>query len=751
MVHRTGNLIAGLFVSLWIAVATFADGFIVVPPPHPHPGPGAPPAVPYPLEVKYHHVTTTIEEMAAVTSVDQEFYNPTGRRLEGYYLFPIPVNAVIGKFSMYIDGKETEAELLDAAKARGIYEDLVRRIIDPALLEYYGRGMFKARIFPIEPGSVKRVKISYKETLEKNNGTIGYTYPLNTEKFSAAPLKDVSVKVTLKTRGNLKNIYCPSHEAEIVRKSNHEAIVGYEARDARPDRDFSLFYSTDESKFGISLLTYREPGNEGFFFLNISPNYDVGKGEVEEKDIAFVLDVSGSMAGKKLDQAKRALRFCVANLNAGDRFDVVRFSTEAEALFGALTPADEASRGKAEKFIDNLKAIGGTNIEEALRLAFGARKNSARPFTVLFMTDGKPTIGKTGDEDLLSVIKSSNAAKTRIFTFGIGDEINTLLLDKITEATNSYRTYVTPEEDIEIKVSDLYTKVQSPVFTDLALDLGKTVDAHQLYPKTFPDLFRGSSITVLGRYRGYGSGTIVLSGSVRGKGQELTYTAQFPEADRAHEFIAPLWAARRIGFLLDQIRLNGEHKELVDEVTQLAKTYGIVTPYTSYLILEDEDRMVRQNRMREESRSLSRLMKSLERVHPEIAKKQRAEYEALKQESGAPASRASAEVQDLAASVNMEKMKAGKSRMDYTDAKGAVQNMTQQVKNIQGRAFYNNGAGWIDVNVQKQKSDQKKNRIQFASAAYFDVLKKYPLTAQYMSLGRNVSFVMNNEVYEIYE
>jgi Ca-activated chloride channel family protein len=735
-----------LSLILFAAAAVFADGFIIVL--HPDPRPSVRPGTPYPLEVRYHHVETAIEEMAAVTSVDQEFYNPTGRRLEGYYLFPIPPNAVIGKFSMYIDGKETEAELLDAKKARGIYEDLVRRIIDPALLEYYGRGMFKARIFPIEPNSTKRVKISYKETLEKDNGTVGYTYPLNTEKFSAAPLKDVSVKVSLKTGGNLKSVYCPSHEAEVIRKNSHEATVGYEAKDTRPDRDFSLYYSTDDSKFGISLLTYREAGNEGFFFLNISPDYEIGKSDIEDKDITFVLDVSGSMAGKKLEQAKRALRFCVANLNAGDRFDIVRFSTEAEALFGKPAAADDASRKKAEKFIDILKAIGGTNIEEALRLALAARQKDQRPSMVLFLTDGKPTIGKTGDAELLSMIKAANSAKTRIFTFGIGDEINTILLDKITEATNAYRTYVTPEEDIEIKVSDLYTKVQSPVFTGLSIDFGKTIDAHLLYPKELPDLFRGSSITLLGRYRGHGAGDIVLSGTVRGKGQELAYKAEFPASDNTHEFIAPLWAARRIGFLLDQIRLNGEDKELVDEVTQLAKTFGIVTPYTSYLIVEDEDRLVRQNRMPEEARSLSGLTRKMDM---KFLSEKKVELEAMRAKSGAPAARASSEVQEMSRSTNMEKMQQGKSRLGYKDKAGSMQNMAQQVKNILGRAFYNNGAGWMDVNVQKQKKDVKKNRVQFASAEYFDLLKKNPQAARFMSLGKNVSFVVNNEVYEIYE
>jgi Ca-activated chloride channel homolog len=243
-------------------------------------------------------------------------------------------------------------------------------------------------------------------------------------------------------------------------------------------------------------------------------------------------------------------------------------------------------------------------------------------------------------------------------------------------------------------------------------------------------------------------GDNVLSGTVRGKGQELAYKAEFPESNTSHEFIAALWAARRIGFLLDQIRLNGEDKELVDEVTALAKTYGIVTPYTSYLIIEDEDRLVRQNRMPEEARSLSGLTRKMDM---QFLQEKKTELEAMRAPSGAPAARASSEVQALNYSSNFDAMQQGKARLAYKDKAGATQNMTQQVKNILGRAFYNNGSNWIDVSVQKQKPDVKKNRVQFASAEYFDLLKKHTAAAQYMSLGRNVSFVMNNEVYEIYE
>jgi Ca-activated chloride channel family protein len=738
-----------LLATMLAASIVRADGFIVVPPPpHPHPRPSPDLPSPYPLEVKYHHVDVAIDEMTAITSIDQEFYNPTSSRLEGYYLFPIPEGAVINGFSMYINGKETPAELLDAAKARSIYEDLVRKIIDPALLEYYNQGMFKARIFPIDPHSTKRVKISYKQSLVRNNGTIAYSYPLNTEKFSSTPVADVSVKVTIRTKDNLKNVYCLSHEAEVIRKSTREAIIGYEVRNSRPDRDFSVFYTTDNSKFGISLLTFREPGSDGYFFLNISPDYSMGKDDIQEKDITFVLDVSGSMAGQKFDQAKKALRFCVANLNKGDRFEIIRFSTEAEALFGALTSIDSSSRRKAGQFIDNLRAIGGTNIEEALSLALAAKSGNDRPYTILFITDGKPTIGKTGEEELTALLSQKNSAKTRIFTFGIGDDLNTHLLDKLTEMTGAYRTYVTPEEDIEVKVSDLYTKVQSPVLTGLSLDFGKEIDAHLLYPKTLPDLFRGSSITLLGRYRGHGTARIALKGQVRGKTQAVTYNAEFPKASGDHPFIASLWAARRIGFLLDQIRLNGEDKELVDEVTSLAKAHGIITPYTSYLIVEDEDRQVRQNRLPEERRSLSAVTKG---IGSGFAKEKKMEYEALHAKSGAPSARASSEIQALARSQNSEQLAQGKTRLSYTAKDGSRANLTDQVRIVKGRTFYQTGTQWTDILVQKVNKQQHKRRIQFGSNGYFDLIKRSPEAAQYLSIGKNVSFTFNNEVIEIYE
>ncbi|HNX59591.1 MAG TPA: VIT domain-containing protein, partial [Spirochaetota bacterium] len=569
---------AGIFISLVIPAA--ADGFIVLPQPVP--------ALrsPFPLEVSSHVVDVSIDGLSAETSIDQVFFNPTGYRLEGYYIFPIPKNALIRKFSMEIDGKETEAELLDATKARNIYEDIVRRQLDPALLEYSDRSMFKVRIFPIEPRSKKRIRIKYQETLSIESGSVEYMYPLNTEKFSARNLEKVRVRVNIRSDSAIGGVFCPTHPAVVTREGNNRVTAEYEERDVKPDSDFKLLYSTGESKVGAVFRAYNDGSGNGFFFLNASPSSDE-KMDIIAKDIVFALDTSGSMAGDKLESAKRALKYCVKNLNPGDRFQIVRFSTETEQLFSTSEENTQDNTSKAMKFIDGFRALGGTNIEEALRVSAESLPKDTRPKMIVFITDGKPTLGETDDDKLMSALKRMNVGMTRIFTFGIGYDINTHLLDRITDATRSYRTYISPREDVVKEISAFYAKIQSPVMTDITVKIpGMKTD--RIYPKELPDLYTGSSLSVFGRYSGEGKSTIVMEGKIKGKIHRFNIPAIFPAKNTESDFIPPLWASRRVGFLLDQMRLYGESREVIDEIVNLARTYGILTPYTSYLILEDE-------------------------------------------------------------------------------------------------------------------------------------------------------------------
>src|SRR5438093_9332065 len=569
------------------------------PPPHPRPEPWprlwpVPPPRIYqfcPLEVTRHQASVRINDQLAATSIEQDFFNPNDQRIEGTFLFPVPKGAQLKKFTLEIDGKPVEAELMSADKARGIYEDIVRKLRDPALLEYASQDVFKVRIFPIEAHAKKHVSLSYTQLLRSDSGLIGYVYPLNTEKFSAKPIPDVSLEVEVETKRPLKSIYSPSHNVEIKRHGANRATLGYEARNVKPDTDFQIFFAPEADDIGVNLMTYRTSSDDGYFLLLASPGIDPNDKKVVPKDVAFVLDTSGSMAGKKLDQAKKALLFCVENLNEDDHFDIIRFSTETEPLFNKLTAASKENRSRANDFIKELKPIGGTAIDDALRKALALRSEKAdRPFAVIFLTDGLPTIGNTDENQIVANAKQNSGGNVRVFCFGIGHDVNTHLLDKITEETRAFSQYVLPEEDIEVKVSNFFAKIKDPVLTNPVLAFTGDIRTTKLYPAPLPDLFKGEQLVLVGRYSGKGAAAAVLEGTVNGTKRKFTYDVGFSDETTEHDFIPRLWATRRVGYLLEEIRLHGENAEIKEEVTELARKYSIVTPYTAYLIIEDEAR-----------------------------------------------------------------------------------------------------------------------------------------------------------------
>lgn len=582
--------VATIVLALATGAPARADGLIIVPP--------RPPDAPHlrniPLAVKSHKVTVTVTDRVAVTDVDQVFVNPNPRALEGTYIFPLPVGAAIDRFSMWVDGKELAAELLDAAKARDIYEGIVRQMRDPALMEYADRGLFKARIFPIDANGEKRVRIRYAELLTADSGTLAYRYPLATERFSSRPLEEATISVAIESRSPVASIWSPSHKVDVPAvtpggDAGTKVRVGWEARNVLPDRDFLLYWRPTAKDVGIAALTHRDPSDaEGTFLLVVSPRTQ-DDSQPLPKDVVFVLDTSGSMVGPKMEQARAAMRFCVRSLGAEDRFGIVPFATEPRPYANELRTASAAERTAAEAFIGGLEARGGTAIDDALRAAFAllpANAGGERPAFVVFLTDGLPTIGET---DIATITKRAvaNARGARIFAFGIGNDVNTRLLDTISDETRGTRDYVAESEDIEVKVSNLWTKVAKPAMTDVTLRIdGAATSA--VHPARLPDLFFGTEVLVAGRYGAPGNAVVRLSGRVRGKAVEVVEELRLPADEARHEFLPRLWAVRRVGFLLDEIRLRGESAEVKDEVVRLAKRFGIVTPYTSYLIVEDQ-------------------------------------------------------------------------------------------------------------------------------------------------------------------
>ncbi|MDB6059719.1 MAG: vault protein inter-alpha-trypsin protein [Verrucomicrobiales bacterium] len=717
------------------------------------------------VEIQSTRVTTKIRDQIAQTKVEQVLYNPNAQQMEGSLLFPVPRGAQLDKFTMEIDGKMVEAELLKSGKARGIYEEIVRKMKDPALLEYADRDLFKLRIFPIPAHAEKRVTFSYTQVLTRDSGLVSYAFPLNTTRFSTKPLKNVSVKVELESTQPLKSIYSPSHKVDVRRHGQDRATIGFETADAKCESDFELFYKADADELAANLMTYKCGDDDGYFLMLLSPGV-VGKNHaVMPKDVTFVIDTSGSMQGNKIKQARKALEYCVESLNDGDRFEVIRFSTEVEPLFNDLRKVSDASRKEAQTFIKDLHATGSTALGAALVAALNARPHdSERPYLVIFLTDGLPTVGVSDEATIVEHTREGSGGSTRVFCFGVGYDVNTRLLDRIAEETRAVTQYVLPEEDIEAKVSTFFAKVKEPVLANPKLHFPDNAHVSKLYPSPLLDLFSGEQLVLVGRYAHASSGKVVLEGTVNGTTKKFRYDVDF-STDEQHDFIPRLWATRRIGYLLDEIRLHGENSETRDEVTALARKYGIVTPYTAYLIVDDEKKRNVPVAMRS--------MRTLDLDGPAMKQGEQL-YDRYKKDISGQAAVANSQYNlnfktaDNASSAATDNRALGSAQAEGTTfaisapatvsaprgvAAGNIlahaNQSAQQTRFVAGKNFFINGNQWLDTDVQNATKAQRV-RIQFNSKQYFDLARTNKQALPWLAQGNNVQFVQNGLVYEIY-
>jgi len=542
-----------------------------------------------PLAVKYLRVDTTIDNQAATTRVSQEFQNSTGRDLECTFVFPLPKGAAIRDFALYIGGKRVKGELLEKDKARHVYEEIVRRARDPGLLEYMDSQLLRMSIYPVPAKGTQKVELEYSEVIPMDDGLAEYKFPLRVGDKASKTLEDFTVAVRVKSKTAIKSVYSPTHEVGISRPSDNEAVAGMEMKGATLDRDFSLFYTVSDKTFGLSLMTYRpDPAKPGMFLILLSPKSEMADQERVPRDLVFVLDTSGSMKDDgKIGQAKSALKFCIDKLDPADRFAIVQFSTMADTFAPKWSEATDDNKKKAREWIEKMEAAGGTNLSDALDRVFDLKPDEARPVTVMLLTDGRPTVNITGEELLVQYVKDNNKKGLRFFTFGVGDDVNTHLLDRIANDTGGMPEYVRPSEAIDLKVTRLFSKMSHPVLTDLALEI-PGVKVTEMYPSKLPDLFRGSQLVIVGAYDKPGDSVIRLKGRAGKKEETLTFEGTFPPESTDKSFIGSIYAHRKIGFLMDQVRLHGEGKELRDEIVRLSLAYGIETPYTSYLVLENE-------------------------------------------------------------------------------------------------------------------------------------------------------------------
>jgi Ca-activated chloride channel family protein len=728
MKRHLWTVLIALSLLLSLAAPALADGMIITDPPITWPCVETPPCAdcrppcPPPLSnltVKYHRVTVTIEDQVATTHVDQLFLNPQPYEVEGTYVFPLPLGATVSDFAMWVDGTRVEAKVLDRDQARAIYNSIVQQRRDPALLEYIDRGAVQASVFPIPAGGERRIELTYSQILSFDNGLARYVYGLDTERFSQQPLEQASVSVTLRSKEPLKAVYSPSHAVTISRDGDYAATIAYEESDVLPDRDFELDYTVSAQDVGLNLLSYRTGADDGFFVLLVAPSVTAKDAAVVDKDVLLVLDTSGSMEGEKITQAQSALQYVLGHLNPNDRFNVIAFNTSTRAYASGPRPASEAAA--AQDFVAGLRAEGGTDINRALLEAIG-QADRERPTILIFLTDGLPTVGEVNPDTIAANIGQAAPQNVRLFAFGVGDDVDAVLLDTLAADHRGTTAYVRPGGQIDEQVSAFYAKVQTPLLADLALQIvssGESITLYDVYPQPLPDLFAGTQLVVTGRYRGSGPARAVLTGQVNGQllryeYADLTFAAG-GDTGKQDEFVPRLWATRRIGYLLAEIRRNGENKEVVDEIVALSVRYGIITPYTSFLVQEN-DILTEAGRERAADDAASKVL-------------------ALPA-SGAPAVEASATQSSMQSADSAHAPNAGSADAQAVRVAGA-------------KTFVLQNSVWTDTTFDPEHMTAQK--LGFASDAYFALAGAHADLASYLAVAPHMIVVYDGVAYEVVE
>ena len=669
------------------------------------------------LEIEYQRINVTIENQVATTHIEQLFVNKNDWMLEGTYLFPLPQGAAVSQLTMWVNGQSIEAKILEKEEARDIYDAIVRQLRDPALLEYVDSNAIQANIFPIPPYDERLIEITYSQVLPAENGLVHYVFPQSTSLYSNTPLENQSIGVAVKSNESIHAIYSPTHPVAISRNGEYEAVVGYEDEDVAPKEDFELYYTLSPEEIGLNLLSYRQAGEDGFFMLLVAP--EIAAQEVIAKDVLLVLDVSGSMEGQKLHQAQEAATYIIDHLNAEDRFNIIAFSTGVRNYLPEPVTADDA--GPFKNFINGLEAVGGTNIGAAL-LEAALQTDPERPTTIIFVTDGLATEGILETGLILDAVAEAMPRNARLFTFGVGNDVDPDLLDSLAQNHRGTTTYVRPGQAIDEEVSSFYNKVSSPVLSNITLDY-EDVIVDRIYPQTLPDLFAGTQLVITGRYRDGGPAVITLSGDINGRSQTITYADQTFRTAGGDDFIPRLWATRAIGHLLREIRLHGENDEWVQSIVNLSIRYGIITPYTSYLI-EEEDIFSQTGRNF-------------------IAEQELRQADDIAEMPAAPASVDEAAVQAEMA----EALTALEVPEPSASAANSSEPLREAVQLVGNKTFVLREGIWMDTAYETDQHEVRE--IGFATAAYFDLLSDIPLLGPYLALDQQVLVVHEGQAYQI--
>ncbi|MBP7948181.1 MAG: VWA domain-containing protein [Verrucomicrobiales bacterium] len=608
-----------------LAAAGLAAAQVPVPPPHVPPRPPHPPFPPPPpphwiipstrpmlpnAVVRVAQVTAevVINDQTATTSLEITVQNPGRVPQESVLLLPCPLNAVFKSYSY--DGMpanaEGQAKILPKDEARRIYNAIVSQTRDPALLEFAGQGCLQSSVFPVPPGGQQKVRVAYEQLLAHDGGRLDYVLPRSEVIDFAVPW---SISVKVKSPLGISSIYSPSHEITVERNGSQEATVKTAQKQAPGAFRLSVLREKP-GEMTASLLAYPDPKvGGGYFLLMVAPPAPNKEAAAKiKRELTLVIDRSGSMAGAKLEQVKAAAIQVLEGLSDGEAFNVIVYNESVESFSPQPVVLAAENRKQARDYIAALRVSGGTNIHDAVVEALRQKPVDGMLPLVLFLTDGLPTIGQTSEKAIREAAAAGNPHKRRLFTFGVGVDVNTPLLSRLAREARGTSTFVLPQEDVEVKVGQVYRRLAGPLLAGPAL---RSIDAAgnavpgrvtDLLPALLPDIFDGEQLILLGRYTGEQPVKFELTGdSAEGK-RTFTFDFQLDKATTANGFVPRLWASNKIAVLSEAIRDLGadrpliatnppappdpKMKELIDEIIRLSTQFGILTEYTAFLATE---------------------------------------------------------------------------------------------------------------------------------------------------------------------
>jgi len=667
--------------------------------------------------------------------VSETFVNNGGALGEADYIFPLPRNAAFRDLRLMINGELVSGETMASDRARAIYEEIVRSQRDPALVEWFDHGLLRARIFPIAPGERKQVVVRFDVVAERQGDALRVDYFRGTEprpqQGRPMPVRgggddgSLSSQRTVSTfrlrypaGAALGRAYSPTHSLHETREGSwrmFESSGGGAAITVLVPR-------ASGSRPAVTLLTHASGRDDRYVMLSLSPGDS--RAAAASRDVAFVLDVSGSMSGEKMRQAVRAGEALLRTLRPGDHFRIIPFSTDVESFRRASVPATPANVAEGVRYLRGLRAEGSTNIQAALEEALD---HEARGIPiVLFLTDGLPTVGERG-QARLAQIAADRRGRARVFTFGLGADVNVALLEELAIEGRGTAQFVRPSESIEGVVSVVAQRLGAPVITDLRLE-ANGVRLRQVYPRLPADVFAGQDLVILARYEGEGRGTIELAGTSSQGSVRIPVSASFPARERDNAFVARLWAIRRIGYLTAERRRSGASREVDDEIRSLGQRFGIPTELTSYLVLEPGMERFRDAAIRPEA---------MRGVAGGTAANQGSDL-AGRAVSPPPPARAPATTGAQA----FESARRSASQRGANTLEEAA-DASAKVRNAAGRTFVLRENVWTDVAVARENS--RLVRVQPFSELYFTLMKEIPELREVLALGERV-LVQGNRV-----